>query len=160
MRQGMDFSLLKGSPHIFTTNFLAMITAKITEQVIDTNALTLTVQDLASGAVVTFDGRVRNHDKEKKVEKLQYEIHPSAPQVLEKLIHEIAAKYEVINTVAVHRFGYIPIGESAFFVAVSAAHRDPALRCCEEIVERVKAELPIWKFQEFSDGNSEWVNSA
>ena len=59
-----------------------------------------------------------------------------------------------------HRYGLIPIGESAFVVAVSSAHRGPAFACCQELVERVKAELPIWKYQEFADGSTEWVNSA
>jgi molybdopterin synthase catalytic subunit len=94
------------------------------------------------------------------VASLNYEVHPSAQAVIEKITNEVAAKHEVINVAVAHRYGAIPIGESAFVVAVAAAHRGAAFAACNELVERVKAELPIWKFQEFSDGTTEWVNSA
>ena len=137
-----------------------MITAQITESKISAEVLASTVKNEATGAVVTFSGDVRNHDKGREVSVLVYEIHPSAPKVIEKIAEEIAAKYEVTNVATAHRYGAIPIGESAFVVAVSAAHRRAALDACEELVERVKAELPIWKYQEFADGTNEWVNSA
>ena len=137
-----------------------MITAQITESKISAEVLALTVKSEATGAVVTFSGDVRNHDKGREVSALVYEIHPSAPQVIQKIAEEVAAKYEVANVATAHRYGAIPIGESAFVVAVSAAHRKAALDACEELVERVKAELPIWKYQEFADGTNEWVNSA
>ena len=137
-----------------------MITAQITESKISAAVLASTVKSEATGAVVTFSGDVRNHDKGREVSALVYEIHPSAPKVIQKIAEEVAAKYEVANLATAHRYGVIPIGESAFVVAVSAAHRKAALDACEELVERVKAELPIWKYQEFADGTNEWVNSA
>ena len=137
-----------------------MITAQVTDSVITAEALTSIVKDESAGAVVTFSGDVRNHDKGKGVTSLNYEIHPTAQSVIEKITNEVVAKHDVVNVAVAHRYGAIPIGESAFVVAVSAAHRAPAFECCEELVERVKAELPIWKFQEFTDGTTEWVNSA
>ena len=137
-----------------------MITAKVTEFVITAEALASQVKNDSAGAVVTFSGDVRNHDKGKGVTSLNYEIHPTAQSVIEKITNEVVAKHDVVNVAVAHRYGAIPIGESAFVVAVSAAHRAPAFECCEELVERVKAELPIWKFQEFTDGTTEWVNSA
>ena len=137
-----------------------MITAKVTESKISAEELAATVKSDSAGAVVTFSGDVRNHDKGKEVLTLVYEIHPSAPKVIEAISKEVAAMYQVENVATAHRYGSIPIGESAFVVAVSAAHRDAALKCCAELVERVKAELPIWKYQTFADGSTEWVNSA
>lgn len=137
-----------------------MITAEVTKAKISAEVLAAMVKSQSAGAVVTFSGDVRNHDKGKVVSKLSYEIHPSATTVIEKLAAEVAAKYKVENVATAHRYGEIPIGESAFVVAVSAAHRKAALAACEELVERVKAELPIWKYQEFADGTTEWVNSA
>ena len=137
-----------------------MITAKVTEFVITAEALASQVKNDGAGAVVTFSGDVRNHDKGKGVTSLNYEIHPTAQSVIEKITNEVVAKHDVVNVAVAHRYGAIPIGESAFVVAVSAAHRAPAFECCEELVERVKAELPIWKYQEFTDGTTEWVNSA
>ena len=137
-----------------------MITALVTDSEISAEALATQVKSDAAGAVVTFSGDVRNHDQGRAVASLNYEVHPSAQAVIEKITNEVAAKHEVINVAVVHRYGAIPIGESAFVVAVAAAHRGAAFAACNELVERVKAELPIWKFQEFSDGTTEWVNSA
>ena len=137
-----------------------MITALVTEKIISAEALAAQVKSAEAGAVVTFSGDVRNHDKGKGVTSLNYEVHPSAQAVIEKITNEVAAKHEIVNVSVAHRFGPIPIGQSAFVVAVAAAHRAPALAACEELVERVKAELPIWKYQEFTDGTTEWVNSA
>lgn len=137
-----------------------MITALVTESNITAELLAAKVKSNEAGAVVTFSGDVRNHDKGKSVTSLNYEIHPSAQSVIEKITTEVAKHHDVINVAVAHRYGAIPIGESAFVVAVAAAHRVSALAACEELVERVKAELPIWKYQEFADGTSEWVNSA
>lgn len=137
-----------------------MITSKITESPIFGALLAEEVSDEAAGAVVTFSGEVRNHDGGRNVQKLTYEVHPTAERMIKEIAEKVANKFEVIHVSVAHRFGPIPIGEVAFAVAVSAAHRKTAFECCENLVERVKAELPIWKFQEFTDGTSEWVNSA
>ena len=137
-----------------------MITSKITESRIYSDLIRKEVQDISSGAIVIFSGEVRDHDKGKRVRKLIYEIHPTADEVLKKIAIEIKAKYGVTNISVAHRYGDIAIGESAFIVAVSSPHREKAFMACQELVERVKIELPIWKFQEFEDGSTEWVNSA
>jgi len=141
-------------------NWLEMIIAQVTDQKISAAALADLVKQDDAGAIATFSGEVRNHDKNKIVISLNYEIHPTAQTIIEKITNEVASKYEVKAVAVAHRYGLIPIGESAFVVAVSSAHRAPAFACCQELVERVKAELPIWKYQEFADGSTEWVNSA
>ena len=137
-----------------------MITAKVTEERITAEVLSASVKSDVAGAVVTFSGDVRNHDKGKSVTSLNYEVHPSAQSILAKIVNEVVTKHDVVNVAVAHRYGAIPIGESAFVVAVASSHRGPAFACCNELVERVKAELPIWKYQEFADGTTEWVNSA
>jgi len=137
-----------------------MITAKVTEERITAEVLSASVKSDVAGAVVTFSGNVRNHDKGKSVTSLNYEVHPSAQSVLAKIVNEVVTKHDVVNVAVAHRYGAIPIGESAFVVAVASSHRGPAFACCNELVERVKAELPIWKYQEFADGTTEWVNTA
>ena len=132
-----------------------MITARVTEELITAEALAASVKSDTAGAVVTFAGDVRNHDKGKSVTSLNYEVHPSAQSVIEKIVNEIVSKHDVVNVAVAHRYGAIAIGESAFVVAVASAHRGPAFACCNELVERVKAELPIWKYQEFADGTTE-----
>lgn len=137
-----------------------MITAKVTADRISAESLVAIVKADEAGAIVTFSGEVRDHDKGRAVAALNYEIHPNAQNVIERIANEVAKSHEIVNVALAHRYGEIPIGESAFVVAVSAAHRGPAFACCEELVERVKAELPIWKHQTFTDGSYEWVNSA
>ena len=137
-----------------------MITALVTESRIVIDAFTASVKNEKAGAVATFSGDVRNHDENRDVLSLTYEIHPSAQTVIEEIANRIANKHEIINAAVVHRYGQIPLGESAFVVVVSSAHRGPAFDACQEIVDVVKTELPIWKFQVFADGTNEWVNSA
>jgi len=103
---------------------------------------------------------VRDNDADKSVTSLTYEVHPSAQGVIEEITHRIAAKHDVLGVAVAHRYGEIGIGETAFAVVVSALHRGPAFAACEEIVSTVKDELPIWKYQVFADGTTEWVNSA
>ena len=105
-----------------------MITAKVTDALISAEALAAIVKSDSAGALVTFSGDVRNHDKGRKVSSLTYEIHPSAQRVLEKITDEVSRQHQVENVAIAHRFGAIPIGESAFVVAVSAAHRAAASR--------------------------------
>jgi len=113
-----------------------------------------------AGAVASFCGDVRNNDAEKAVKSLTYEVHPTAQKVIEEITQRIAGQHDVLNVAVAHRYGAIEIGETAFAVVVSAIHRGPAFAACEEIVSTVKDELPIWKYQVFADGTSEWVNSA
>lgn len=141
-------------------NWLAMITSRITNTAISAHALAVEVADQSAGATVTFSGDVRNHDKSRQVLTLTYEVHPTAENVIQMIANEVSVKYKVIKVSLAHRYGAIPIGETAFAVAVSAEHREAAFDCCRELVERVKSDLPIWKFQEFADGTTEWVNSA
>ena len=137
-----------------------MITAQVTDQVINLEELHRLVRSGAAGAVVIFSGDVRNHDGGKVVTSLTYEIHPSAGSVIQEITERIAAKHEILDVAVVHRYGAIPIGESAFTVVVSSKHRGPAFAACQELVDVVKEELPIWKYQVFADGTDEWVNSA
>jgi molybdopterin synthase catalytic subunit len=137
-----------------------MITALVTKEKISVSSLTQSLKTHQAGAVASFSGDVRDNDADKSVTSLTYEIHPSAQSVIDEITQRIAAKHDVLGVAVAHRYGEIPIGETAFAVVVSAVHRGPAFAACEEIVSTVKTELPIWKFQVFTDGTTEWVNSA
>ena len=137
-----------------------MITALITDQVISIQSLMDSVKTDQAGALASFCGDVRNNDADKAVKSLTYEVHPTAQKVIEEITERIAGLHDVISVTVAHRYGAIEIGETAFAVVVSAVHRGPAFAACEEIVSTVKDELPIWKYQVFADGTSEWVNSA
>ncbi len=125
---------------------------------IDPTDVTATVSRADAGAVVTFEGRVRNHDQDRAVESLTYEGHPGADAILREVVDEALARPGVLGATARHRVGELAIGELAFFVAVSAAHRVDAFATCAWLVNEAKDRLPIWKHQVFADGTSEWVN--
>lgn len=137
-----------------------MITALVTDQVIDTQRLVSQIKSEQAGAMVIFSGDVRDNDHGRSVKSLTYEIHPSASTVISEIVARIASQHDLLGVAAVHRFGEIPIGESAFTVIVSSRHRACAFKACSEIVDGVKEELPIWKYQVFADGTDEWVNNA
>ncbi|MCX6430586.1 MAG: molybdenum cofactor biosynthesis protein MoaE [Actinobacteria bacterium] len=137
-----------------------VLDASLSAKAISVDLLTHMVKSNNCGAVVTFSGEVRNLDKGKTVERLKYEIHPTTEKVLQEIVHEIAAKYDVLRCAVIHRHGEIPIGESALAIAVATPHRGEAFRACSELVDEIKSRVPIWKHQVFSDGTDEWVNCA
>jgi molybdopterin synthase catalytic subunit len=132
----------------------------VTDKVISAAHLATLVKSKKSGAVVTFSGDVRNHDGDKDVSTLTYEIHPSAQDVLKSIVSEVSARFAINDVAVAHRYGDIAIGECAFAVAVSADHREAAFKACSALVDTVKEKLPIWKHQLFADGSDQWVNFA
>ena len=137
-----------------------LIYAVVTDAPVHIQELSKLVANPHSGAVVTFCGDVRDHDGGKEVASLLYEIHPSAPEQIKVITQSIIGRFEIEKVAVAHRYGDIAIGETAFAVAVSAAHRQAAFDACAAIVDEVKAKLPIWKHQKFTDGSDEWVNCA
>ena len=137
-----------------------LVYAVVTDAPVHIQELSKLVANPHSGAVVTFCGDVRDHDGGKEVASLLYEIHPSAPGQIKLITESIIGRFEVEKVAVAHRYGDIAIGETAFAVAVSAAHRQAAFDACAAIVDEVKAKLPIWKHQKFTDGSDEWVNCA
>ena len=118
------------------------------------------VDDRSAGAVVTFSGDVRDHDHGRTVERLEYEGHPTAADVIAEVAADIAKRHDVIGIAVVHRVGALGIGDSALVAAVSAAHRQEAFAACAELIDETKHRLPVWKHQVFADGTDEWVNCA
>ncbi|GAB1688434.1 molybdenum cofactor biosynthesis protein MoaE [Krasilnikovia sp. M28-CT-15] len=116
------------------------------------------VADPRAGAVVSFQGVVRDHDHGRGVTLLEYEGHPSAEAVLREVAAEVAADPAVYAVAVSHRIGTLRIGDVALVAAVSTAHRGAAFAACGRLVDEVKARLPIWKRQVFADGTDEWVN--
>ncbi|WP_286219345.1 molybdenum cofactor biosynthesis protein MoaE [Paraoerskovia sediminicola] len=108
------------------------------------------------GAVVTFRGVVRDVDGGQDVTGLDYEAHPDATAVIRRCCASVAAETG-LRVAAVHRFGSLTVGDVALVASASAGHRREAFEACSLLVERIKAEVPIWKRQHFTDGDSEWV---
>lgn len=134
--------------------------AAVTTDLVSVADMARAVASTSAGAVVTFAGDVRDHDHGRAVSALEYEAHPSAQRVLEEVAREVAGRHDVHAVAVAHRHGPIAIGESALVAAVSASHRGAAFAACTELVDEVKARIPVWKHQVFSDGSDEWVNCA
>lgn len=128
------------------------------------------VESDTAGAVVSFSGVVRNHDGGKQVSRLSYSAHPTAHQVMADVVAALVAEHSVpaggadqqqpVRIWAAHRIGMLEIGDPALVCAVSAAHRGQAFAVCAELVDRIKAQVPIWKEQFFADGTVEWVGAG
>lgn len=118
------------------------------------------VESDSCGAIVTFIGNVRAFDHGKEIASLSYEIHPSTAATLREVVQDVSDRHRIKHVSVAHRYGDIPIGESAFIVAVSSEHRAEAFAACMQLVDEVKARIPIWKHQVFTDGTDEWVNCA
>jgi molybdopterin synthase catalytic subunit len=133
----------------------------LTEETIDLAEHEALVAHQAAGAVVGFSGVVRDHDGGRGVIRLEYSAHPTAQQTLVEVAEEIARGCTGVRAIAVsHRIGTLHIGDAALVAAVAADHRQAAFETCALLVDAVKARLPVWKHQFFSDGTEEWVNSA
>jgi len=134
-----------------------LVRAVVTGDVLDVAEHAALVEDAAAGAVVTFGGVVRDHDRGRGVTRLEYSAHPTAGRVVEEVAREVLAQHPVDALAVSHRTGTLGVGDVAFAVAVSAAHRREAFAACEAVVEEVKARLPVWKHQLLADGGDEWV---
>lgn len=120
-------------------------------------ALVSRYHDPAAGAFVFFSGETRNHHANRAVQTLFYEAHESlAERLIREIIDEAVKRYELKQAFAVHRIGEVPVGESAVVVITASAHRDAAYAANQEIIHRIKTEVPIWKLERFADGTEAW----
>ena len=117
------------------------------------------VADPAAGGIALFAGAVRDSDHDRGVSGLSYSAHPSATGELRRVAGVIAEKYPVIGIAAVHRVGDLAIGDLAVVLAVSCPHRGEAFDACRNLIDILKASVPIWKHQRFDDGTAEWVGT-
>lgn len=109
------------------------------------------------GAVVVFDGLVRNHTGERKTLFLDYEAYePMALNQMRNIVRTLRQQYPVTRVALVHRLGRLQIGETSVLIVVSAPHRAAAFDACRFAIEQLKASVPIWK-KEYFAGGEVWV---
>jgi molybdopterin synthase catalytic subunit len=132
---------------------------RVTTEPLSVQQLNDLVKRPTDGAVVTFDGIVRNNFDGRSVRYLEYEAYVA---MAEKKLAEIGAEVQhtfAIGAIAmVHRIGRLEIGESSIVIAVAAPHRHAAFEACSYAMDQVKAEVPVWKKEFFTDGADHWVN--
>lgn len=115
--------------------------------------------DDGAGGLTLFVGRVRDHDGGRQVTGLDYSAHPGALDRMREVCDAVAQEYAVHGVAAVHRVGTLAIGDAAVVIATTAAHRGVAFDASRALIDRLKAEVPIWKHQLFADGTDEWVGT-
>ncbi len=105
------------------------------------------------GAIVMFDGIVRNHSRGRRTLFLEYEAYEEmALKQMQALVDESLRRFQIRNVALVHRVGRLEIGESSVFIAVFSAHRAAAFDACRWLIDTLKKQVPIWKKEHFADG--------
>jgi len=134
---------------------------ELTKEPINVSKVREQVLDPSCGAVVIFEGCVRNHHEGKKVKLLQYEAYPRMVlKVVQQIEEEARTHWDFGKVSVVHRLGTLDIGEVAVVVAVSSAHRKEAFEVCSFIMNELKQSAPIWKKETYQNGQSSWVGCS
>ena len=131
---------------------------EITREPIDKLGLEKRLLTGGAGAVVTFDGVVRDNTKDRRVVSLQYEAYePMAVKEMRRVGDEIREQWPDVERVGmIHRFGPLQITESSVVIVITSPHRRVAFEACRYAIDRLKQTVPIWKKEIFEDGE-EWV---
>jgi MoaE-MoaD fusion protein len=127
---------------------------------INIKEITDSFQKPEDGAVVVFEGIVRNHSNDKAVRFLEYDAYESmALKKLEEVGSLAKGKFQIRDIAIVHRLGHMEIGECSTAIVVASAHRGPAFEACRFAIDTIKQIVPIWKKEFFEDGEV-WVEGA
>ena len=131
---------------------------RITRERIDSRSLAEALQRPEDGAVVVFEGVVRNNSQGRATLYLEYECYEEMARArMEQIGREIAERFAIGRIGMVHRLGRLEIGEASVAVVATAPHRKPAFDAAFEGINRLKREVPIWKKEYFADG-AVWVD--
>ena len=126
---------------------------QLVREPIDMAALARHVRAPEDGAVVTFDGFVRNQSHSRATLYLDYEAYESmALAKMREIGAQLHEKYRIHRVAMVHRLGRLQIGETSVFIVVSAPHRAAAFDACRFAIDTLKRTVPIWKKEYFEDG--------
>jgi len=134
---------------------------EITREPIDKTGLEQRLLTGSAGAIVTFDGVVRNQTRARPVVTLQYEAYePMAVKEMRRIGIEIRERWPDVERIGIiHRFGELKVSESSVVIVVTSPHRRVAFEACHYAIDRLKQTVPIWKKEVFEDGE-EWVEET
>jgi molybdopterin synthase catalytic subunit/molybdopterin converting factor small subunit len=124
---------------------------------LDLAAVVAEVEDERAGAIATFQGTVRRQSRGRQVIALEYEAYAGmAEKVMAEIAEAAMERHDLCQVAIAHRAGRCEVGEVSVAIAVSAAHRHPALTACREIIDELKGRVPLWK-KELYEGGEEWI---
>ncbi|HEX6494459.1 MAG TPA: molybdenum cofactor biosynthesis protein MoaE [Acidobacteriaceae bacterium] len=125
----------------------------LTREPIDRDAMVATLKQPGDGAVVVFDGIVRDHTRGRKTLYLDYEAYEEmALAEMQKLAREAGERFAIDRVGVVHRLGRLEIGESSIVIVVTSAHRAAGFDACRWLIDTLKRTVPVWKKEYFADG--------
>jgi len=132
---------------------------QLTNEPIDSAALTEAVRSNSAGAVVLFLGTVREMTNGRQTVALDYEAFSQMAEAqLEELLAEARRQWPIVNAGIIHRLGHLELGDISVAVAVSTPHRQQAFEAGKFLIDRLKEVVPIWKKENWADGSTEWVH--
>jgi len=149
LREGDEVGLLPpvsggATPEVFTA---------LTRDPIEAEPLIAAAKQGADGAVVVFDGIVRNNTRGRQTLHLDYEAYEEmAAKQMRELAAEARARFAVRHVTIVHRLGRLTVGETSVLIVVASAHRAAAFEACRWLIDTLKKTVPIWKRETFADG--------
>ena len=131
--------------------------ATITDSTLDPTAISRLVESPAFGAVLIFSGNVRASHGGRDVESITYSAYEKMARMrLEKIVSELEAGEDTVRVAIVHRVGNVPVGEASVLIAVASPHRAACYETSRRALERLKAEVPIWKREHYVGGETVW----
>lgn len=133
---------------------------RLVREPIDIQSIAESLQQPEDGAVVVFEGVVRNHSDGKAVLYLEYDAYESmALQKLEEVASRAKKEFAIRDIAIVHRLGHMKIGECSALIVAASAHRGPAFEACRFAIDTIKQIVPIWKKEFYEDGEV-WVEGT
>ncbi len=132
---------------------------ELTDQAIDLPRLRVWLRDVDTGAHAWFEGVTRRMTGDRQTVQLAYEAFaPMATKQLRQLAQQAAMEFELRAIAIVHRLGVVPVGEASIVIGCCSAHRVGALAALPWLMDRIKADVAIWKQEHFADGVHQWVH--
>ena len=129
------------------------VVTKLTRSTIDAERLVAAAKRGEDGAVVVFDGIVRNHTRGRQTLHLDYEAYEEmAAKQMRELACEARTRFGVRQVTMIHRLGRLEVGETSVLIVVASAHRAQAFEACRWLIDTLKKTVPIWKKETFADG--------
>ena len=118
------------------------------------------LQNPEDGALVVFEGVVRNNANDKNVRFLEYEAYePMALKKIEEIGLQAQKDFGIRDITIVHRLGHMDVGECSIVIAVASGHRGPAFDACRYAIDTIKKIVPIWKKEFYEDGEL-WIEGG
>jgi molybdopterin synthase catalytic subunit len=129
----------------------------LTDDAIDTAALVRRLLRRSDGALVVFEGVVRDHSEGKAVESIFYDAYrPMAEKEIGAILDNVRLEWPDVAVDCLHRLGHLVVGDTSIAIACVSPHRAQAFEACRAVIDRIKQTVPIWKKERTPDGE-EWV---